>query len=422
MTTKTIQLLSNKQIMRHTFRLIIFILFLHGNLFSQNATGLNKITEAEQEKLGSKFEAFYSGNYKAYLKNSMGYEDVSVITKYDLRTDKLLGPIRTQGMCGSCWAFAAAAAYESNYAIKNGRLVDLSEQDMVNCISTAKGCQGGFPILVFDAMVSDGKKIADESSQPYLAYEGTCDNSSVIYEAVNYGLLDYSFLFPINPFSLTDLEIKEAIYQFGALTSGVVIGSEFIEYKGGVFEENSSGRDPNHAVNIVGWDDSKGAWLIRNCWGTEWGENGYMWLQYGTNKIGTGAAWVEAKIDPKKSDDISKKTVNANTVKLGLYSEINPKQEYEEFFLTIEDETYSWSINSEMPKVLKRISLEKGIYDYKLLIKSIVKTQKGRKMVMGTASGKLTIEKDQDLAIVWKEKLEDNIFKVGFKKVKVKKS
>ena len=72
----------------------------------------------------------------------------------------------------------------------------------------------------------------------------------------------------------------------------------FQNYTNGVFNEipsNYASPTSNHAIVIVGWDDAKGAWLMKNSWGTNWGENGYMWIKYGSNNIGRRAAWVIAK-------------------------------------------------------------------------------------------------------------------------------
>ena len=69
----------------------------------------------------------------------------------------------------------------------------------------------------------------------------------------------------------------------------------FQAYTTGVFNENASS-NVNHMVTLVGWDDDLQAWLIKNSWGEYWGENGYMWINYFSNKIGYGAAWVQANI------------------------------------------------------------------------------------------------------------------------------
>lgn len=66
----------------------------------------------------------------------------------------------------------------------------------------------------------------------------------------------------------------------------------FQGYKSGVFNENANDNGINHAIVIVGWDDAKGAWRIKNSWSTGWGEAGYMWIKYGSNDIGYAATWV----------------------------------------------------------------------------------------------------------------------------------
>jgi hypothetical protein len=99
--------------------------------------------------------------------------------------------------------------------------------------------------------------------------------------------------------------LKDALCKFGPLAVTVLATDAFQAYTGGdIFNECASG-DINHAVTLIGWDDDKQAWLIKNSWGTGWGdtcgygsERGYMWIAYGCNKIGAYAAWVYAQ--PKK--------------------------------------------------------------------------------------------------------------------------
>ena len=400
--------------------IMLFLLTIVQIGYAQRTTGLRDITEKEQKTISKYIDQFYSNNYKAYYTNSFELESDEIPAKYDMRSDKLIGPVRSQGGCGACWAFAAAASFESSYAKKNGQIIDVSEQTMVNCTQNSS-CNGGLPHIVFDAWANNQQPIVDEKTVPYQESNGSCQGHSNQYEIANYGVMDMNYIIPIFP-KVADVEIKKAVLSYGAVTTGVYSGRAFVSYTGGVFEENGATNRPNHAVNIVGWDDAKQAWLIRNSWGTDWGESGYMWLKYGTNGIGEGASWVEAKKIPGQPDtNIDPNIDPATAVKFGLLSQVNPKQEYEEFFLSIGDQTYNWSITQEVPKVLRRITLEKGTYEYKLLIKSIAKTKTGRKLIMGTSSGKLTIEKSQDLAIKWKKKLQGNVYKIGLEKVEIGK-
>lgn len=88
--------------------------------------------------------------------------------------------------------------------------------------------------------------------------------------------------------------IKTAIYQYGPVAVAVAADSYFQSYTGGVFNRNSSSQ-VNHAVVLVGWDDSQQCWILRNSWGSGWGESGYMRIKYGVNQVGYGATYVVYK-------------------------------------------------------------------------------------------------------------------------------
>ncbi len=400
---------------------ILLLLIIGVSVFAQHSTGLRVMTEHEQQKVVSFLNGFYDSNAEVYLKSTNQISANTVPARYDMREHNLLGPIKDQGNCGACWAFTAATSFESNYAKKNHKIIDISEQVVLDCTDSGLNCiSGGLPVLAFLSWVELDQPIVNETSEPYVEMQQYCKNYNTEYRASNFGFVASNFINPLLSLPTND-EIKKAILSYGAVSCGVYSGEAFLNYQGGVFDEKGYGKAPNHAVNIVGWDDAKGAWLIRNSWGTNWGDDGYMWLKYNTNAIGYTACWVEAKKDPKTSDPINDNRMYAGeSVKLGFLSQVNPKQEYEEFLLLVGDKTYSWSISQDMPKVLRRISLEAGTYEYRLLVKSIAHTKSGKKMVLGTSAGKLKIEKDQDLQIKWKKKIKNNVYKISFDKIKVR--
>jgi len=177
-------------------------------------------------------------------------------------------------------------AYKSSYLIRNNLTVNASEQDILNCAG-AGTCGGGWYDPVFDFMLTNG--VASETAEPYQALDGFCAaGNNKLYRAINWGFVTAKYEIP------SVSEIKDALYQYGPLSVAVNATPAFQAYTGGVFNENSSG-NINHAVTIVGWDDEKHAWLIKNSWGIWWGENGYMWIDYDSNKIGYAATWVQAQ-------------------------------------------------------------------------------------------------------------------------------
>jgi len=86
-------------------------------------------------------------------------------------------------------------------------------------------------------------------------------------------------------------QIKQAIYTYGSVSAYIYADKFFQAYKSGVFNNSKRYKWTNHAIQLVGWDDTKQAWLLKNSWGTSWGINGFMWIKYGSCRVGEGAAW-----------------------------------------------------------------------------------------------------------------------------------
>lgn len=220
------------------------------------------------------------------------------------RLGKVTG-VRNQGGCGSCWDFATVGAFESSYLIRNGGTPDASEQEILDCNPWGYSCGGGW--WAFDYFIGTGD--VSEGVYPYVGTKTACKAvPSKSYRAVTWGYVKPGGGVP------SVSELKQALCTYGPLAVAVRVTGKFQAYTGGVFNENDNG-SVNHGVLLIGWDDAKGAWLIKNSWGTGWGESGgygsskgYMWIKYGSNSIGYAAAWVRAKntfyILPKRYYDL----------------------------------------------------------------------------------------------------------------------
>jgi len=276
---------------------------------------------------------------------------------FDWRGANGTTPVRDQRGCGSCWAFATHGAFEGSYRITNKLPIDSSEQDTLDCNPWGYGCGGGW--WAFQYLVDTGS--AKELDYLYTATQGTCQtNVTRPYKAKTWGYVSNQEI-PSIP------ELKQALCQYGPLAIAVLVTPFFHAYTGGVFNERaktwqastqyaygdlvkpasgniyvcitaggSGSAEPswplptpgnpaptvndgtvtwqylgviNHGVTLIGWDDNKGAWLIKNSWGFGWGETGgygiergYMWISYDCDNIGLGAAWVQALEKPPNCD------------------------------------------------------------------------------------------------------------------------
>jgi hypothetical protein len=213
----------------------------------------------------------------------VGASCVATASAYSWRDAGRVTPIRDQGNCGSCWAFGTLGALESSNWIRNGTPFDKAEQHVLSC-SGAGTCGGGW--WAFDYIKNKGTTY--ETQYPYTGTDSACrTNVSLPFKVAAWGYVDPQGGIP------SQAAMKAALCEHGPLAIAVNATDAFKAYVGGVFNESDSG-NINHAITLVGWDNARNAWLIKNSWGTGWGLGGYMWINYASNKVGDGAAWVDA--------------------------------------------------------------------------------------------------------------------------------
>ncbi len=246
---------------------------------------------------------------------SVSPQSCATLASFDWRKQGKVTPVRDQGGCGSCWAFGTIGSYEGSYLVQNNSEVDGSEQYIVTCALNALGarvgsCAGGW--WAFDHIIAQGD--ASEADVPYVATDGS---SSMCGAATPFRAVAWAYVTPDGGIP-TVADMKGALCTYGPLAITVRVTPLFQAYAGGIFDE----RDPgpiNHSITLIGWDDAKSAWLIKNSWGTGWGETGgfgtdkgYMWIAYESNGIGTGAAWMQAKSEfYRASPELQKLLPNA---------------------------------------------------------------------------------------------------------------
>ncbi|KAG8059645.1 hypothetical protein GUJ93_ZPchr0002g24964 [Zizania palustris] len=245
--------------------------------------GLNQFADVAHEEFKASYLGLKPGlarrDAQPHSSTTFRYENaMNLPWAVDWRKKGAVTPVKNQGECGSCWAFSTVAAVEGINQIVTGKLISLSEQELMDCDNTFDhGCGGGLMDFAF-AYIIGKQGIHTEEDYPYIMEEGYCrekqPQSNVItitgYEDVP-GNSETSFL-------------KALAHQ--PVSVGITAGSrDFQFYKGGIFD-GSCGVELKHALTAVGFDSDNGQdyIIMKNSWGKNWGEQGYFRIRRGSGK------------------------------------------------------------------------------------------------------------------------------------------
>lgn len=192
---------------------------------------------------------------------------------YDARNDNIVTGVKDQGQCGCCWAFTATASIESQYAKKHGQLVDLSEQQLLSCTGGSNSCNGGAMNDAYTTL-KNGNGLGADSSFPYKGSKVACKSTTGVAKVTGYTNVK------------SDAEIMAAVYKYGAVGVGID-ASKLQLYKSGIYTCGGN-VSLDHGVTIIGWGSNNQGnyWLVKNSWGSSWGQNGYFYLARGGNSCG----------------------------------------------------------------------------------------------------------------------------------------
>jgi C1A family cysteine protease len=243
------------------------------NGVSYQENGFINHTQAE-------FDQFYKG-----LNSASPYRETNCATfvvspsdyssppeSWDWRKNGVVTTVKNQGKCGSCWSFSAAGALEGAWAISTGQLFNFSEQQLMDC-SRRYGnmaCNGGLMDKAFEYAIDNGMcKLEDV---PYDAQSEFC--TQTVKNCKKVAQFNNCFKIPANNERL----LREAVYRSPVAVSIEADTKTFQFYKGGILDSTNCGTELDHGVLAVGYgeEDGKKYWIVKNSWGSDWGENGYV--------------------------------------------------------------------------------------------------------------------------------------------------
>jgi len=247
--------------------------------------GINQYTDMCPEEFASKYLSGLrpknSTNRKPSALDSPKNPQVTI----DWRNSGAVTPIKDQGACGACWAFSATANIESRWQIAGNTLVSLSDGELNQCSTNGinDGCEGGWMDDAFDWVISNGGQNS-EANYPYTSgngVTGSCRTSLISTYIAK--IRDYD--------QIVSSESSMATYLSKSPISVAVDASTWQTYRSGIMSNCPAGQI-NHGVVIVGAQTTASSpyWIIKNSWGTTWGQAGYMQLAYGSNQCYITAA------------------------------------------------------------------------------------------------------------------------------------
>ncbi|XP_074056117.1 procathepsin L [Macrotis lagotis] len=256
---------------------------------------MNKFGDMTSDEFRQTMNGYRQNKFQRKAKGTLFREPLltPIPKSIDWREKGYVTPVKNQGSCGSCWAFSSTGSLEGQWYGKTGSLVSLSEQNLVDCSGSQgnSGCMGGLMDNAFEYVKVNGG-IDTEDSYPYEGKDGSCRYKVQCSGANVTGFVDIP--------AHQEKALTKAVATKGPISVAIDAGHpSFQFYRTGVyFEPNCSSDELDHGVLVVGYGveekSGKKYWIVKNSWGKDWGNDGYVFMTKDENNhcgIATAASY-----------------------------------------------------------------------------------------------------------------------------------